>query len=161
MVVGSALGWYLGRQVYRAHHDPELGGSGWGSEAPPPSFSEGALVREPGLALGPLRQLGLSGFRASGGLGAMCRREMLGQRPWTRKECARLLEEVDTLISGQMETMSSKIYRALRKEFLPERKSDEQWKQSESAAGFDLHPRHQYFRASTDRWLSIWGNAHQ
>src|SRR5579863_9179273 len=31
VVVGSTLGWYFGRQVYRAHHDPELGGSGWGS----------------------------------------------------------------------------------------------------------------------------------
>jgi len=29
--IGSALGWYFGRQVYRAHHDPEVGGSGWGS----------------------------------------------------------------------------------------------------------------------------------
>jgi membrane-associated phospholipid phosphatase len=31
VVVGSALGWYFGRQVYRAHHDPEVEGSGWGS----------------------------------------------------------------------------------------------------------------------------------
>src|SRR5207245_6205405 len=30
-VVGSALGWYFGRQVYRAHHDPELGGAAWGT----------------------------------------------------------------------------------------------------------------------------------
>jgi hypothetical protein len=34
VIVGSALGWYFGRQVYRAHHDPELGGSGWGSLLP-------------------------------------------------------------------------------------------------------------------------------
>ena len=27
-LTGSALGWYFGRQVYRAHHDPELGGTG-------------------------------------------------------------------------------------------------------------------------------------
>ncbi len=27
--VGTALGWYLGRQVYRARHDPELGGGAW------------------------------------------------------------------------------------------------------------------------------------
>src|SRR5208337_3482667 len=31
VVVGSALGWYLGRQIYRAHHDPELGGASWGN----------------------------------------------------------------------------------------------------------------------------------
>ncbi len=34
VIVGSALGWYFGRQVYRAHHDPELGGSPWGSLLP-------------------------------------------------------------------------------------------------------------------------------
>jgi len=31
VVVGSALGWYLGRQIYRARHDPELGGAAWGN----------------------------------------------------------------------------------------------------------------------------------
>jgi len=30
-VIGSALGWYMGRQVYRAHHNPELGGAEWGT----------------------------------------------------------------------------------------------------------------------------------
>jgi len=28
--VGSALGWYIGRQIYRARHDPGLGGTAWG-----------------------------------------------------------------------------------------------------------------------------------
>jgi len=32
--VGSALGWYFGRQIYRARHDPGLGGTAWGSSAP-------------------------------------------------------------------------------------------------------------------------------
>ena len=31
VVVGSALGWYFGRQVYRTHHDPEVGGAPWGN----------------------------------------------------------------------------------------------------------------------------------
>ncbi len=26
VLVGSAVGWFIGQQVYRAHHDPELGG---------------------------------------------------------------------------------------------------------------------------------------
>lgn len=29
--VGSALGWYFARQVYRAHHDSELSGVSWGT----------------------------------------------------------------------------------------------------------------------------------
>ena len=28
-VVGSLLGWYFGREVYRAHHDPRVGGGAW------------------------------------------------------------------------------------------------------------------------------------
>ena len=28
--IGSVLGWYFGRQIYRARHDPELGGTALG-----------------------------------------------------------------------------------------------------------------------------------
>ncbi len=31
--IGSAIGWYVGKQAYRAHHDPELGGTEWQSYA--------------------------------------------------------------------------------------------------------------------------------
>jgi membrane-associated phospholipid phosphatase len=31
--IGSAIGWYVGKQAYRAHHDPELGGTDWQSYA--------------------------------------------------------------------------------------------------------------------------------
>ncbi|HEY7352131.1 MAG TPA: phosphatase PAP2 family protein, partial [Terriglobales bacterium] len=34
VIIGSALGWYFGRQAYRAHHDTELGGATWGSILP-------------------------------------------------------------------------------------------------------------------------------
>src|SRR5205085_15966 len=30
VVIGAGLGWYFGHEVYRAHHDPELGGAAWG-----------------------------------------------------------------------------------------------------------------------------------
>src|SRR6185437_375181 len=30
VIIGSALGWYFGQQVYRAHHDTDLGGDSWG-----------------------------------------------------------------------------------------------------------------------------------
>ena len=29
--IGSAIGWYAGKQAYRAHHDPEVGGTEWQS----------------------------------------------------------------------------------------------------------------------------------
>src|SRR5438046_10577956 len=34
VIIGSALGWYFGRQVYRAHHDTDLGGAAWGNVLP-------------------------------------------------------------------------------------------------------------------------------
>src|SRR5260370_8715770 len=34
VVISSALGWYFGRQVYRAHHDTNLGGDSWGDILP-------------------------------------------------------------------------------------------------------------------------------
>ena len=38
-LVGSALGWYFGREVYRAHHNPKLGGVSE-SSLPPPDDAE-------------------------------------------------------------------------------------------------------------------------
>ena len=29
VLVGSVIGWYVGKQAYRTHHDPELGGGEW------------------------------------------------------------------------------------------------------------------------------------
>ena len=43
-IIGSALGWYFGRQVYRAHHDRDLGGAAWGDLLP--SYS-GEQTRNP------------------------------------------------------------------------------------------------------------------
>ena len=31
VAVGGVLGWYFGHEVYKAHHDPELGGEAWGN----------------------------------------------------------------------------------------------------------------------------------
>src|ERR1700730_15907711 len=35
VVVGGAIGWLIGRQVYRAHHNPELGGEAAGTLGAP------------------------------------------------------------------------------------------------------------------------------
>lgn len=121
VVVGSALGWYLGRQVYRAHHDPELGGSGWGSEAPRPSSSPERSSGSKGSPSVPLDSWVYPAFERLAALGYV-HSEMLGMRPWTRSECARLLEEASS--NAPLDTAdgseAAKIYVALREEFLPE-----------------------------------------
>lgn len=94
VIVGSALGWYFGRQVYRAHHDPELGGSGWGN-----FFEEttGDRTRNPSYMASPYVPLDSWIYPAMERLIAMgaIQSGILGIRPWTRMACARLLQDTD------------------------------------------------------------------
>jgi membrane-associated phospholipid phosphatase len=87
VLIGSVLGWYIGRQVYRAHHDPELGGE---------SFHERS-EREPNLRnLGspyvPLDSWVYPVFDRLIALG-LVNSGLAGMRPWTRLECMRLWNE--------------------------------------------------------------------
>lgn len=120
VVVGSALGWYFGRQVYRAHHDPEVGGSGWAnifeakSEVPrDPNYMASPYVPIDSWIYPSLQRLIALGYTQS---------NMLGMRPWTRMACARMLEEAgEKLQNDGMEAgEAGKIYRTLTNEFTTE-----------------------------------------
>jgi hypothetical protein len=121
VIVGSALGWYFGRQVYRAHHDPELGGSGWGSLLPD---NTGEKPRNPDNMASPYVLLDSWIYPAIERLIAMgyVRTATLDIRPWTRMECARLVEEAQeqltTADGGTGE--ASRITAALADEFRDE-----------------------------------------
>jgi len=115
-LIGSALGWYLGRQVYRAHHDPEIGGAPWGSLLREPS---GERVRKPDSMGSPdvpleswiypaLERLAALGYIDSA---------YLGIRPWTRMECARLLEEAGEKLAGREDSEAGRILEAVNAEF--------------------------------------------
>jgi membrane-associated phospholipid phosphatase len=121
VIVGSALGWYFGRQVYRAHHDPEVGGSGWGSLR---DESTGEKARNPNYMASPYVPLdswiypGLERLIAMGYL----RSAVLGMRPWTRMQCARLLDDAADKLpdEGIAEGRGGRLYQALVQEFTPE-----------------------------------------
>jgi hypothetical protein len=94
-VVGSALGWYLGRQIFRARHDPELGGGAWGNlrddaeeraqrEARPPQS-----MGSPSVPLDSWVYPALERMAAFG----LIETAFIGLKPWTRLECAQLTEE--------------------------------------------------------------------
>jgi len=89
--VGSVLGWYLGRQTYRAHHDTELGGAPWGDlvEAREKGPRDPANMGSPYVPLDSWVYPALERLAALG----YVQSAFLGMRPWTRMECARLLEE--------------------------------------------------------------------
>jgi membrane-associated phospholipid phosphatase len=127
-VVGAALGWYFARQIYRAHHDPELGGAGWGN------FDEDSdkdsdkdkekKVRNPvnmGSPYVPLDSWIYQAFNRLIALGAV-RSANVGIRPWTRMECARLLQEAGEQLGDDAEPGSEaqKIYKTLAEEFVAE-----------------------------------------
>ncbi len=123
LVVGSALGWYLGRQVYRAHSrysDADIAKFGRFSK------DEGDTVRDPAdmsssfVALDSwiypaLERLQSLGYIQSG---------FLGMRPWTRMECARLLEEANLRLQDAEPNddteRAQRIYADLAEEFTEE-----------------------------------------
>jgi hypothetical protein len=121
VVVGSALGWYFGRQVYRAHHDPEVGGSPWGNLL---EQNAGDKIRNPAHMASPYvpldswiyplleRLIGLGYTRSN----------MLGMRPWTRLQCARLVEAAGEKLpdAGDDSGQAGKIYKSLAQELAPE-----------------------------------------
>ena len=120
-IIGSALGWYFGRQVYRAHHDPELGGTGWGSvfeertgeKGHNPNYMASPYVPLDSWIYPALERLIAFGYVQS---------NVLGMRPWTRMTCAHLLEDsADKLPNNGAEAgVAGRTYAALTSEFKTE-----------------------------------------
>jgi hypothetical protein len=121
VIVGSALGWYFGRQVYRTHHDPEVGGSPWGGLLPE---NTGDKPRDPNYMASPYIPLDSWIYPSLERLIALgyMQSNMLGMRPWTRMACARMLEDAgEKLPDGGAEAgEAGKIYKTLTKEFAAE-----------------------------------------
>jgi hypothetical protein len=120
VLVGSALGWFTGRQVFRSHsHYSDAGmTSKWGI------FGEADAVRDPGNMSSPYVPLDSWIYPAVGRLIALgyIQSANLGMRPWTRMECARLLQEVPDQIQNNPtnDAEPQKIYTALTSEFTDE-----------------------------------------
>jgi hypothetical protein len=118
--IGSALGWYFGRSVYRAHHDPELGGGPWGD-----LFGEktGERFRDPKNMGSPYVPIDSWVYPVFDRLIAMgyIQSAYVGLRPWTRMECARLLQEAgDNIQNADAAGPAQQLYDALTAEFAPE-----------------------------------------
>lgn len=118
VIIGSALGWYFGRQVYRSHHDTSLGGEAWGDALPEKS---GEKTRNPANMGSPYVPLDSWIYPALERLAALgyIKTAYLGIRPWTRLECARMLEETQQTIADEDDQSgeAARIYSELTKEF--------------------------------------------
>ncbi len=121
VVIGSALGWYFGRQIYRTRHNPELGGASLdasdGFAAESEAESSRSLANR-GSPTAPLDSWIYPALERLAALGYV-QTAFLGQRPWTRMECARLLNEAAEHIEegGLADSQVHQLYTALVNEF--------------------------------------------
>lgn len=119
VLIGSAIGWLSGELVYRRHHDPELGGSTWETYAESrdegPSRSS-TSVGSPYVELDSWIYPAIERLSALGYIYS----EFLGVRPWTRIECAHLVEEAGDQMEAAGEPPSGEaghLYDVLEMEF--------------------------------------------
>jgi hypothetical protein len=89
VVVGGALGWLIGRQVYKAHHDPELERPQYGSFMPDPKEVDPSKLGSVFVPLDSWVYPELERLKAMGYI----KTQFAGIRPWTRRECLRQIEE--------------------------------------------------------------------
>jgi len=122
VVVGGVMGWMIGRQVYKAHHDPELPGAGFGNfihDAPVEGESperSSPYVPMDSWVYPAFDRLSALGVQNSG---------LVGLRPWTRKECSRILEEISGEVDESDPDEAWRVYSALAREFATEMNGEE------------------------------------
>ena len=95
VLIGSAIGWFVGQHVYRAHHDAGLDGATWETHAESSDYDENHRERQSmGSTFVPLDSWVYPVLEKLAALGYVTT-SMAGMQPWTRMECARLTEEAD------------------------------------------------------------------
>src|SRR5262249_54748260 len=118
--IGSALGWYFGRQVYRAHHEAELGGAPWDSEETlvaekerNPAYMASGYVTVGSWIYPALERMVAQGY---------VHNAFLGMRPWTRMQCAQMVQEAesDARYQSGEEEASAAVIHSLHDEFASE-----------------------------------------
>jgi membrane-associated phospholipid phosphatase len=117
-LVGSALGYVISQYVYRQHHNPDLRGEGWEIPALRPERPSNWQAKFMGSPYVPLDSWIYPAMDRLIALGYVDS-SFLGMRPWTRLECARLLEEAQDRIGvdDTSEGDAARVYAELQIEF--------------------------------------------
>jgi len=118
VLVGSALGWLVGQEIYRKRHNPDLPGTSWGTftnnadKVPDPMHNASPYVPLDSWVYPALDRLAAIGKAPSG---------FRGLRPWTRMDCARIVKEtMDAANSESSATANESILADLEIEFANE-----------------------------------------
>ena len=121
VIIGAALGWYMGRQVYRAHShygDADMARYGTFHKAEESEEAQGInRTRFMGSSYVPLDSWLYPALERLAALGYI-KSESLSIRPWTRLECARLLAEAtDRAADPEAPAEVQQLYSAVSAEF--------------------------------------------
>ncbi len=92
--VGGMMGNLVAQEIYTRHHDAELGGAAWRSLGEIVRGDGGNSPARSGSPFVPLDSWVYPALDRLAALGVI-RNNFLGIRPWTRLECARLVEEAE------------------------------------------------------------------
>jgi hypothetical protein len=121
VLVGSTIGYLIAQSIYNRHHEPELNGGSWGQ---PGELMEGDRSRDRAYMGSPYVPLDSWVYPAITRLEALgyVRSAYLDMRPWTRLECASIVEEAGQLIRdrGDENPIVAKLYAPLATEFWDE-----------------------------------------
>lgn len=117
-LVGSAMGWLVGRYVYRAHHDPDLWGATVGDFPGKENYVGERDRRDMGSPFVPLDSWVYSAFERLAALRYVSS-AIIGLKPWTRMECARLTEEAAESLqtAAKSESNAAELVTRLQQEF--------------------------------------------
>jgi hypothetical protein len=120
VVIGSALGWYMGRQVFRAHShysDTDMAKYGTFSKGDEDQQTGFRSTRNMGSSYVPLDSWVYPALERLAALGYV-QSESLSLRPWTRLECARLVgEAAKNSANTDAPAEVQQLYNSLSKEF--------------------------------------------
>jgi membrane-associated phospholipid phosphatase len=120
VLVGSAIGWLVSQHVYATRHDPELGGSEWNSWSAITRTLQTSGPQNLGSPYVPLDSWIYPALDRLAGLGFVDS-GFAGMRPWTRRECARLVvEAADKLADPYDSPQAWGLVAELQREFRPE-----------------------------------------
>jgi membrane-associated phospholipid phosphatase len=121
VLVGSMIGNLVAQNIYSRHRDPDLGSGQWRSISQTFRGDGDPSLANQGSPYVPLDSWIYPALDRLAGLG-LVDSAFVGMRPWTRRECARLLGEAgDSLASSEAdEAEAARLVEALEREFHPE-----------------------------------------
>ncbi|HUN61517.1 MAG TPA: capsule assembly Wzi family protein [Candidatus Sulfotelmatobacter sp.] len=121
VLVGSVIGWYVGKQAYRAHHDPELDGTDWASYGEFKGHGSNVRNTSLGTTFVPLSSWIYPALKRLVALGYV-QSQFMDMQPWSRLECAKMVQEAGQRVadSNHVTDEVQGLYSVLATEFAPD-----------------------------------------